>query len=105
MINNQENNQENIGYRFHVFKMGKIIITISRVSKFVLVAILGLFLTLVVHVVGYSTNFWVIKEISVKYYYSQGLWRECYCGSYCSCVNSAHYTDDCKYDLTLNIAY
>ena len=66
----------------------------SGVSKFSFIAILGLIVSLVEHLVGFSTNYWVVKEINVGVYYCQGLWRECYCHTYCACVYIDKYPED-----------
>ena len=58
---------------------------VSRASKFVIVATIGLLLALIEQVVGYSTNYWMKKGFGSSVYHTEGLWKTCYCSSSCYC--------------------
>lgn len=56
-----------------------------------------LLLTFIVHIIGFSTNFWSKGEMFVRYYFTvlyynfhSGLWKHCYCEYGCRCLNINH---------------
>lgn len=47
-------------------------------------------LIVILHVIGFSTNYWVVLNVSY-YTVRSGLWRHCYCIlSVCQCYNVDH---------------
>ena len=66
---------------------------VSRLSKILIITIICLLLALVEQVVGYATNYWMVKGFGSSVYHLEGLWNTCFCSSICYC--SAR---DCKHN-------
>ena len=66
-------------------KMLNIRNAMSRAPRIVKIAVIGLLLAFIEQVLGYATNFWLIKQYGGSSYNLYGLWKRCLCSSKCYC--------------------
>ena len=58
---------------------------VSKLSKILIIALVCLLLALIEQVVGYATNYWMVKGFGSSVYHLEGLWNECFCSASCYC--------------------